>query len=411
AAYGTLPTATRTGYTFKGWFTSATGGTEVTAATVVRTASAHTLYAQWTANKYNVTFNGTGGTLSAATKEVTFATAYGTLPTATRTGYTFDGWFTAATGGTKVTAATLVSTTSAHTLYAQWTARQYTVTYRANGGKGTAPAGEKAAYNTSYTPKANPFSRTDYIFTGWNTKADGSGTAYTAGKAFTWKHTSGITLYAQWKTKGYTVTFDAGSGKIGTAQKVTKKEINGTKYVLPAAPVRKAYTFMGWYTKTAGGTQITKNTTVKLTKAQTLYARWKVKMTAVYCLYNPNSGEHFFTIAPEERDRVVAAGWKYEGIAWMAAMDGTPVFRLYNLKSGEHLYTMDTRERDRLLVIGWKYEGIGFYSNSEHSKAIFRMYNPNAPEVAQHHYTVNEKERDHLVKEGWKYEGLAWYPA
>ncbi|MFV0528240.1 MAG: InlB B-repeat-containing protein, partial [Lachnospiraceae bacterium] len=113
SAYGTLPTASRTGYAFDGWFTAATGGTEVTAATVVSTASAHTLYAQWTANKYDVSFSGEGGTPSAATKEVTFAAAYGTLPTATRTGYTFKGWFTSATGGTEVTAATVVRTASA----------------------------------------------------------------------------------------------------------------------------------------------------------------------------------------------------------------------------------------------------------------------------------------------------------
>ena len=53
---------------------------------------------------------------------MTFGSAYGTLATTSRTGYTFAGWFTAASGGTQVTAATIVSTASNHTLYAQWTA-------------------------------------------------------------------------------------------------------------------------------------------------------------------------------------------------------------------------------------------------------------------------------------------------
>ena len=68
-------------------------------------------------------------------KVVTFGSAYGTLATTSRTGYTFAGWFTAASGGTQVTAATIVSTASNHTLYAQWTALpNHTVTFNSNGG-------------------------------------------------------------------------------------------------------------------------------------------------------------------------------------------------------------------------------------------------------------------------------------
>ena len=121
AAYGELATTSRTGYTFTGWFTAASGGTEVTAATVVATASDHTLYAQWTANPYTVTFDANGGTTpDPESKEVVFDAVYGDLATTSRTGYTFTGWFTAASGGTEVTAATIVATASDHTLYAQW---------------------------------------------------------------------------------------------------------------------------------------------------------------------------------------------------------------------------------------------------------------------------------------------------
>ena len=69
---------------------------------------------------------------------MTFGSAYGTLATTSRTGYTFAGWFTAASGGTQVTAATIVSTASNHTLYAQWTTLPtHTVTFNSNGGTGT----------------------------------------------------------------------------------------------------------------------------------------------------------------------------------------------------------------------------------------------------------------------------------
>jgi len=88
----------------------------------VSTASNHTLYAQWSANSYTVTFNANGGAApTPASKTVTFDTEYRTLATTSRTSYTFEGWFTAASGGTQVTATSIVSITSDHTLFAQWT--------------------------------------------------------------------------------------------------------------------------------------------------------------------------------------------------------------------------------------------------------------------------------------------------
>ena len=123
SVYGTLATSSRSGYTLAGWFTAASGGTEVTAASIVSNASNHTLYAQWTANTYTVTFDANGGgTPSPASKQVTFGAAYGTLATSSRSGYTLTGWFTAASGGTEVTAASIVSNASDHSLFAHWTA-------------------------------------------------------------------------------------------------------------------------------------------------------------------------------------------------------------------------------------------------------------------------------------------------
>lgn len=127
---------------------------------------------------------------------------------------------------------------------------------------------------------------------------------------------------------------------------------------------------------------------------------------AMYRLYNPNSGEHFYTAGREERNNVVAAGWKYEGIAWYAPTSGTPVYRLYNPNAGDHHYTMSEEERDNLVSVGWSYEGIAWYSDG--SKPMYRVYNPNAVSGA-HHYTGSKDEIDNLVSLGWKYEGIAWY--
>ena len=88
AAYGTLPIPTRTGYTFGGWRTGDNGtGTVVTAATSVSNAANHSLYAKWTLSTYTVTDDAAGGTVSPATKTVTYSAAYGILSTPLRSKY------------------------------------------------------------------------------------------------------------------------------------------------------------------------------------------------------------------------------------------------------------------------------------------------------------------------------------
>ena len=117
--YGSLPTPTRTGYNFVGWFTAASGGTQITYGTRVTITSNQTLYAHWSAKSFTLSFNSNGGTAVSA-KTITYDGTYGTLPAPTRTGYNFVGWFTAVSGGTQITAGTRVTVTSNQTLYAHW---------------------------------------------------------------------------------------------------------------------------------------------------------------------------------------------------------------------------------------------------------------------------------------------------
>ena len=118
--YGALPTPTRTGYDFDGWYTQETGGTKVTATTSVGTNPPTTLYAHWIGKKYTVTLDANGGTVSMASRTATYGSKYPALPAPTRTGYSFDGWYTQKTGGTKVDDNTTVTTAADHTLYAHW---------------------------------------------------------------------------------------------------------------------------------------------------------------------------------------------------------------------------------------------------------------------------------------------------
>jgi len=131
--------------------------------------------------------------------------------------------------------------------------------------------------------------------------------------------------------------------------------------------------------------------------------------TPMYRLYNPNSGEHFYTGSTEERDMLASVGWQYEGVAWNAPTNaGESVYRLFNPNSGDHHYTMSAQERDMLVGYGWQYEGVCWNSASSDNLPLYRLYNPNA-DCGSHHYTGSTEERDMLVGVGWIYEGIGWF--
>lgn len=135
---------------------------------------------------------------------------------------------------------------------------------------------------------------------------------------------------------------------------------------------------------------------------------------AMHRLYNPNSGEHFYTASAHERDSLRRAGWKYEGVGWTApASSRTPVYRLYS--GTDHHYTASAAERDMLVRAGWKYEGVGWYSDDAKGVPLYRQFNPNVNPGAprnnsgSHNYTTSRAEHDHLVSAGWRGEGIGWY--
>ena len=129
----------------------------------------------------------------------------------------------------------------------------------------------------------------------------------------------------------------------------------------------------------------------------------------MFRMYNPNSGEHFYTGKVKEVKNLSAAGWDYEGVAWVGPVESnTPVYRLYNPNTGDHHYTPSTKERDKLVKAGWNDEGIGWYSDDAETKPLYRLYNPNAV-TGSHHYTTSVRERDKLVQQGWLDEGIGWY--
>ena len=160
-----------------------------------------------TTNTYLLTYDANGstsgtaptdGTPHAHNASVTVANNTGVLAKA---GSTFTGWNTQ-TGGdgtTYATGATLTMPASALTLYAKW-ATNYTVTYNANTGTGSAPASaatQIAGDTITVASNSGPYAKTGFTFAGWNTSADGTGTWYSATNTFTMGAAS-VVLYAQW---------------------------------------------------------------------------------------------------------------------------------------------------------------------------------------------------------------------
>ncbi len=128
----------------------------------------------------------------------------------------------------------------------------------------------------------------------------------------------------------------------------------------------------------------------------------------MFRMYDPNSGEHFYTGAELEREFLVEAGWQYEGVGFNFPEEGDPVYRLYEPVSGEHLYTMDEAEMNDLLDQGWQYEGVAFNSAGTDEVPQYRLHNPNAKRGG-YHFTGSEMERDILIEAGWIYQGIGWY--
>lgn len=128
--YGPLPSATRDNYEFNGWYSYASGGIKVTETTKVIKPLDHTLFARWRGEETEITLESDGGTLVSNTVKVYFGSKYSNqLPLPTKTGYIFTGWYTALTGGEKITVKSIFTEKSPTVLYARWTEKKVRVIF------------------------------------------------------------------------------------------------------------------------------------------------------------------------------------------------------------------------------------------------------------------------------------------
>lgn len=310
------------GYEFIGWYTSntksssvvfdsaddatklLTTSTSVNDSYLVNNAGYYTrggtryyvAYAKFKRKPITCTYDGMGGpTPSRATDTLDIGGTFPTLPTVPSiTGWTFNGWYTSAIGGTKINSGDTVTQTSDFTLYAHWTPNTYTVTLNPNGGS-SGTSSVTATYSSAM-PSATMPTRPGYTFQGfYDTSSSTGGNQYytlSGASARTWDKTYNATLYARWTPNKYTVIFNANGGETPSpsSKTVTYKSTYGTL----ATVSRLGYGFLGWFTDPTSGTKVNSTDTYNIIGNQTLYAHWIGNELVV--TYDPNGGtsERYF---------------------------------------------------------------------------------------------------------------------
>ncbi len=280
---------TRTGYTFRGWATSAAGdavysdGETVSNLTAVDSGTFN-LYAVWQANIYAVKFNANGGTGTMADESFTYDAAKALTANAfARTGYTHHGWATTADGDAEYANGETVSNLTAEAgatfnLYAVWTANPYTVTFDANGGTGGAMAEQGFTYGTAQNLSNGSYTRTGYTFLGWSTDKNATSATYADGASVSNLATGGtLALYAVWRPNAYAIRFlpNGAEGEMADQEATYDMATNLTANAF----TKEGHWFVGWCLDEEGAVSFTDGQEILNLAADdgavvTLVAKW-----------------------------------------------------------------------------------------------------------------------------------------
>ena len=234
-----------------------------------------TLYAQWEKEKYTATVKLNGGSYNGSTKDFTISKYPGeeiSIGAPTRSKHNFAGYKLTMDNNDGNVPTSVTQSASGFkgimqmgnfTLNAQWTPWKHTVTYNANAGNDASvkgiPASQSKTANVDIKLSSSVPTRNGYTFLGWNTQANGNGTAYAAGATYTHDQDGGtVTLYAQWTPWKHVLHYNKNVPTSSTSQTVSNMPVDQTKTfgqlmtISNLVPTRKGYTFAGWYTQSNG---------------------------------------------------------------------------------------------------------------------------------------------------------------
>lgn len=341
---------TRDGYTFVRWDTAKDGsgtaygeGKNGVSRYTMKPAG-NDLYAIWQANPANIRYRDDWGA-TGSTPDTTGVTGQDVTIARngfTRPGYTFTGWARdRRTNPSLQPGGRYTLTPGTTTLWAQWKADPAHLIYNSNSGSTSQTRRTDGVVDQTLTVIANPFTRTGYTFTGWNTQADGRGRAYTAGNGFRLvadpksNPVNTSVLYAQWRINRVALKFDPNGGTGGYPD-ITVDAF--TTVTIPADAKepkvqRPGFRFTGWAMKPTPGNGDTILSPGKGTVSMpdrgsiTVYAQWAPAMTTL-----PFTGGH----------AQVPTIWLYAGFALMLIALGVmmPMLRMRmaaTKRTGKHM--------------------------------------------------------------------------
>lgn len=351
-----------TGYSFDGWYTSPTGGDKYDWST--KLTNDVTMYAHWTANGYTVKYDAGGGKGTMGDQKFTFDVPQNLSPNAfTRDGYTFTGWKRADTGDSYTDGQQVSNLTSTPngivTMIAQWTPNPASINYDPNPPTGRTPGGQGTANWTGHTGDtqaigANGWTVDGYTFIGWNTSADGKGTAYAPGT--TWTANGTLTLYAQWTPGQAGLTYDgngATGGKTDPQPGKTDEKIN----VRDNGFTRDGYMFVTWNTQAdCKGKAVDPGDEWTLQGSGTLYACWAGTAQTLAYHGNGATGGNTAVQSGKTGDELTtnANGFTRDGytfVRWDTAKDGSGT-AYGEGKNGVSQYVMKSAGNDLYAI--WK---------------------------------------------------------
>jgi uncharacterized repeat protein (TIGR02543 family) len=333
------PKAELKGKTFIGWYTQETGGTKVS---FPYTAGANdvTLYARYVNNSYKVIYN-----IDGTTEETT--ANYDSLLTKpedpSKDGYTFTGWYTEATGGEKWDFATDKMSDHDLTLYARFSAGNYTLTFNVDGITST----QAVEFDTLVSQPEDP-SKAGYTFAGWYTETTG-GEKWDFATDKMPAHD--VTLYAHFTVNEYTVTF------VNDGETDTQAVNYDTLVTEPTIPVKMGYTFNGWYTEVSGGEEWNFSVNKMPSNNLTLYARFTVNQ---YTLTFDDEGEistqlvNYDTLVTEP-EAPTKAGYSF--IGWYDAQTGGKKWNFNTDKMPANDHTLYARYGTNTYTVTYNNQG------------------------------------------------------
>ncbi len=317
----------KSGYTFAGWTLDGQKW-DFSRDTVKKDI---TLVANWIPNKYNVTFEASGGIGMCDDLSVLYMNKYGSLPTLTKPGYVFDGWYTASENGTQITADTIMNVLADHTLYAVFTVNTNKVIFNSNGGEGDMKDFSLKTGETAKLPECL-YTKTGYAFVGWSTTLTGD-VVFKDNAQYDMGTEASYTLYAQWEVCNGVVKFNANGGD-GEMENILM-DYSQTKPLEANTFTRLGYDFIGWSTEPAGEVVYVDKAiyTMGDKSEYTLYAKWQKKNNELHFDANGGSGkmQHIvieydsvkaLPINKFERDGYEFIGWSFDPVGEKAYSDG-----------------------------------------------------------------------------------------